>query len=227
MVFFSLEYNSLYINYEYNESKENDRYKSTFRRDLYNMIYDHPNMNRSDVSQLILAINTLGENLVGLELGVGRGESFITILNNCNIKKLYGVDSWMPYVDWIKSHPDGKPHDSVTMEQQEIQRFLTYHSIKHSKHRHKAEIIEKDTLEAAKQIPDESLDFVFFDVSMTAEKCYEDVKAYYPKMKKGGLWTGHDSFAKEQIIKPIEKVKKEYNNNNEIVCFNRCFLFRV
>ena len=37
----------------------------------------------SDVSDLILAINTLGDDLVGLELGVARGSSLINILNNC------------------------------------------------------------------------------------------------------------------------------------------------
>ncbi len=42
----------------------------------------------SDVSNLILAINTLGSNLVGLELGVGNGESFITMLNHCKCKKI-------------------------------------------------------------------------------------------------------------------------------------------
>jgi len=185
------------------------------------------NINKSDVSQLILAINTLGENLVGLELGVFKGESFITMLNNCSIKKLYGVDSWKPYADFIKTFPDGKPAYGVTMEAQEINRFLTYHSIKHSKHKNKTEIIEKDSLEAVKQIPDESLDFIFFDAMMTEKQSYEEAKAYYPKIKKGGLFTGHDSFAEEQVIKPIEKVKKEYNNNSKTIIFNNCFLFRV
>ena len=181
----------------------------------------------TDVSDLIIAINTLGEDLVGLELGVLKGESFLTMLNYCNIKKLYGVDSWRPYADFLKDIPDGKPAYGVTIQEQEINRFITYHSIKYCKNRDKAEIIEKDSMEAVKQIPDNSLDFIFFDAMMTEKQSYEEAKAYYPKIKKGGFFTGHDANAKEQVIKPIEKVKKEYNNNNKLIIFNNCFLFKI
>jgi hypothetical protein len=184
-------------------------------------------VNRSDVSNLILAINTLGDNLVGLELGVLKGESLITILNNCSIKKLYGVDSWLPYTDFLKHIPDGKPAGGATIEEQDINRFLTYHAIKYSKQKHKVEIIEKDSLEAVKQIPDNSLDFIFFDAMMTEKQSYEEAKVYYPKIKKGGLFTGHDANCTQQVIEPIEKVKKEYGNDNKIVIFNGCFFFKV
>jgi len=44
---------------------------------------------KADIHPLILAINTMGKNLIGLELGVYRAESFMTILHNCNnVKKL-------------------------------------------------------------------------------------------------------------------------------------------
>jgi len=181
----------------------------------------------SDVSDLIIAINTLGEDLVGLELGVLRGESFLTMLNYCNIKKLYGVDSWRPYTDFIKYIPDGKPAGSFTLEQQEIHKFLTYHSIKYCKHRDKAEIIEKDSMEAVKQIPDNSLDFIFFDAMLTEKQCYEEAKAYYPKIKKGGFFTGHDAKCIEQVIKPVERVKNEYGNENRIIIYRDCFLFKI
>jgi|TARA_E500000318_G_C3484447_1_gene181780 hypothetical protein len=181
----------------------------------------------SDVSDLILAINTLGDDLVGLELGVARGSSLINILNNCNIKKLYGVDNWKPFADFLKQVPDGKPAYSITMETQEINKFLTYHTVKYSNQADKVEIIEKDSLEAVKEIPDKSLDFIFFDAMMTEKQSYEEAKAYYPKIKDGGLFTGHDASCREQVIKPIEKVKKEYNNTNKIIIYNDCFLFRV
>ena len=99
----------------------------------------------SDVSDLILAINTLGDDLVGLELGVARGASLINILNNCSIKKLYGVDNWKPFADFLKRVPDGKPAYGITMETQEINRFLTYHTVKYSNQADKVKIIEKVT----------------------------------------------------------------------------------
>ncbi len=123
--------------------------------------------------------------------------------------------------------PDGKPAYSVLMEQQEINKFMAFHSIKYSGKKDKAEIIEKDSMEAVKQIPDKSLDFIFFDATMSKKQSYEEAKAYYPKIKKGGFFTGHDADATEQVIKPIEKVKKEYNNDNKTIIFNNCFLFKI
>jgi len=53
--------------------------------------YDFTNA-QFDVKSLIHAINLHGENLIGLELGILRAESFCTLLQNCpNIKKLYGT----------------------------------------------------------------------------------------------------------------------------------------
>ena len=143
------------------------------------------------------------------------------------MKKLYGVDFWRPYADFLKLNPDGKPAYGVTMEQQEINKFFAYHSIKYSKQKEKVEIIEKDSLEAVKQIPDNSLDFIFFDAMLTEKQSYEEAKAYYPKIKKGGFFTGHDAHCTEQVIKPIEKVKKEYGNENKIIIYRSCFLFKV
>ena len=193
------------------------------------MNLSHYNCIESDISPLILAINTIGNNLIGLELGVGGGDSFLTILHNCNnVKKLYGVDNWKPYHDFLKSEPDGKPANFVNEQQSELNRFLTFWHLKYGTNKsHDFEIIEKDSLIAAKDIPDSSLDFIFFDAMMTEEQTYAEALAYYPKIKKGRYFLGHDSSAIEQVIKPIERVKQKFNNSNEIVCYGNCFLFMV
>ena len=55
-----------------------------------------------DVRSLLLAIDLLGPDTVGVEVGLFRAESFCTILQGCqNVKTLYGVDPWVPYVDRI------------------------------------------------------------------------------------------------------------------------------
>ena len=42
-----------------------------------------PNAINSDIKSLINTIGLLGEDLVGIELGVGEAESFMTLLHNC------------------------------------------------------------------------------------------------------------------------------------------------
>ena len=67
-----------------------------------NHLTAYRDVTETDISPLISAINIMGKNLTGLELGVFRAESFLTILHNCNnVKKLIGVDNWKPYEDFI------------------------------------------------------------------------------------------------------------------------------
>ena len=100
-----------------------------------------------DVKSLIHLFNLQGKDLIGLELGVLRAESFCSILQNCpNVKTLYGVDSWKPYTDIL-----GEPY-SMTEQQQEMHKFTAQHLIKYSGLKDKAVIIEKDSVEASKEI---------------------------------------------------------------------------
>ena len=189
---------------------------------------NYKDFNKSDVSPLILSINMMGENLVGLELGVFRGESFMTILHNCdNVKKLIGIDHWKPYTDFIKTNPDGKPAMHIDAFQAELNKNVTLLLCKHNTPKGKqVSIIEKDSLEAVKEIEDESLDFIFFDAMLTEQQTFNEAMAYYPKIKKGGYFTGHDSQCIEQVMKPILKVKKHFGNIEKIISYADCFLFK-
>ena len=69
---------------------------------LINDSYDFVNNLHASVRALIPLIATHGENLVGAEIGVWKGDSFLTLLQNCpNIKTLHGVDFYEPYDDYI------------------------------------------------------------------------------------------------------------------------------
>ena len=105
--------------------------------------------------------------------------------------------------------------------------MLALHNIKYSGSKHKAIIIEGDTLNVVKKFKDKSLDFIFFDSTLSEEQTYEEAMAYYPKIKKGGLFLGHDAEAQIQIIEPLKKVLKHYNCKNKIFIYNNCFLIKI
>lgn len=52
--------------------------------------------------------------------------------------------------------------------------------------------IRKASLEAVNDFEDNSLDFVFIDASHEYLDVKEDLKAWWPKVKKDGVFAGHD-----------------------------------
>lgn len=48
------------------------------------------------------------------------------------------------------------------------------------------------SVDAAARVPDGSLDYVYIDANHAYEYVYQDINAWYPKVKKGGWLCGHD-----------------------------------
>jgi hypothetical protein len=58
--------------------------------------------------------------------------------------------------------------------------------------RDRCEILRMTSLEASKKFDDLSLDFAFIDGDHSYEGCSLDISLWYPKLKVGGLLSGHD-----------------------------------
>lgn len=56
----------------------------------------------------------------------------------------------------------------------------------------KASIIKSRSVEATWMFPDASLDLVYIDAAHDYANVTADVKAWWPKVKKGGILSGHD-----------------------------------
>lgn len=56
----------------------------------------------------------------------------------------------------------------------------------------RAAIIKARSVEASKQFENESLDLVYIDAAHDFESVCADIKAWYPKVKSGGILAGHD-----------------------------------
>lgn len=105
---------------------------------------------------------------VGVEIGVDCADTTIYLLKKCsNLRKLYAVD---PYFK-----RDGR-----------------YKTVKKQLSNYpNCELMRKTSDEAACNIPDE-IDFVFIDGDHSHMAVLSDLKNYVPKIKSGGLLTGHD-----------------------------------
>ena len=179
-----------------------------------------------DARSIVHLINSHGNELVGLELGVYMGVSFMGLLNNCpNIKTLYGVDSWQPFSDYIRPTYDPKnPTMILTEEDIEIAKFTTYVKINHSEHKDKAIILEKDSNDALNDIPDNYLDFIFLDAHLTSEQIINDLEVWYPKVKKGGIYAGHD-WSCNMVQDAVFNFRKTNNITSLLSTFDDTFVW--
>ena len=151
--------------------------------DTYDFTGTYPD-NRS----ILLTVAAHGENLRGVELGLYQAASFCTMLQVCtNVDELIGVDKWEPYEDRISG-------GSMVRDQKQIEfiRNTAINYIMWSGCADRATILEMDTVEAAAEYDDESMDFVFFDAHLSQQQLEDEMTAWYPKIKQGGLVIGHD-----------------------------------
>ena len=129
-----------------------------------------------------------GENLIGAEIGVYKGEHAESLLENLSIKRLYLIDSYEDYTDYkdAKRHY-GYDQDILEDAEKEAKERLEEKFYFHIKW------IREKSINALKDIPDK-LDFVYIDGNHEYEFVREDIKNYYPKIKKGGILGGHDFY---------------------------------
>lgn len=66
--------------------------------------------------------------------------------------------------------------------------------------------LQMDSVEAAKQFADASVDFVFIDGGHTKEQVLADISAWRPKVKPGGILAGHDADWPEVLAAVLSSV---------------------
>lgn len=128
-----------------------------------------------------------GTSLVGVEIGVYKGEHAESLLNRADIKKLYLVDPYELY----REYGEGRQHygvdrDPLVTAKAEAMRRLAPHSAK-------IEWIFQLSAAAVEQIPND-VDFVYVDGNHEESFVRADIAAYYPKIRSGGVIGGHDYY---------------------------------
>lgn len=150
--------------------------------------------------------------LIGAEVGVFQGQHTQSILNTLNMETLYLIDIWDFFCKWKENHTaprwlPGKKGEKVGGEEmyREIcQRFGN---------RKDTTIIRAPSLTAAMwfAIFKEELDFVYIDAEHSHKAVLDDLRAWYPLIKKGGILAGHD-YTNIPVVKTgVDEFTKEMN----------------
>lgn len=148
--------------------------------------------------------------LVGCEVGVWRGETSEFLLRQFPLDlHLCMVDSWEVEGNQVRAKDqetmnNGKQIATTRTEFAENQR-----TIKHMR-----------SIDAAKDFRDGCFDFVFIDANHVYEYVKEDIEAWWPKVRTGGILLGHDYNGVLERRKSVWGVKRavdEFANKNDLL----------
>lgn len=146
-------------------------------------------------------------NGIGVELGVAEGKFSEKLLSKSKLSLLYSIDRYAG----DRGHDDAQYYQA---------------SERLSKFGNRSKILRMSFDEAAKLFSDEYFDFIYIDgYAHTAQEEGKTLSDWYPKLKKGGIFSGDDyskkwTKNKEQIDKFIlEKglnfhVIKDWNSHH-------------
>jgi uncharacterized Rossmann fold enzyme len=143
-------------------------------------------MKPRDVDERWIKLSTWLEGMKsprGAEIGVFAGELSCRLLQNPDLT-LYMVDSW--------KQGDGGDDFHANLSQLQQDYYLGATKAATAFAGDRARILIRDSVEAAREMEDGSLDFVFIDANHTYEACKADVLAWLPKVKPTGFISGHD-----------------------------------
>lgn len=144
------------------------------------------------------------EDLICIEIGVYRGRNALNIFENLNVKKLFLID---PYENYIESTSKENP-----------QRIIEDYMLNEAKLRlfdfkDEIQFMKVSSKGAVKHFKNNSIDFIYIDGNHGYKFVKEDIKLYYPKLKKGGILAG-DDINLEDVFQAVS----EFCVNNNLKC---------
>lgn len=179
----------------------------------YDFIRNGENKTKS-MFPFVHTLQLMGKDLIGLEVGVYRGNNFAFVLQQCqNIKKYYAVDSYQPYEDQFEritaTNRITTEHDQIRNRKKFIERVRSTGS------KNKAVLIQEDTSVAVDYFEDFSLDFIWIDSYLCEKDVYTELRRWYNKVKIGGLFAGHD-YAYARVKKQVDDFHKQCGTQSNL-----------
>jgi Methyltransferase domain len=136
--------------------------------------------------------DVLGFKGSAVELGVKQGGFAEEVLTAWpGVSNYYLVDPWVHQADYadIANVPDSQHNEFMAEALARTARFGT-----------KVHTVRKFSFDAAADFADCSLDFVYVDAVHDYEGALRDILDWWPKLKPGGILSGHDYFDQIHVV---------------------------
>lgn len=143
----------------------------------------------SDRSSLFVEIGTwLGKSaaFMGVEIVNSKKDIYFYVVDNWSgspgeAKEIKGLTAMMSWMKDTNTNADGA-FDTFNRNIAPVKEALKGHF----------NIVRKESSEASTLFKDESIDFLFLDGDHSYEAVIRDIDIWLPKVKKGGVFAGHD-----------------------------------
>lgn len=129
----------------------------------------------------------------GIEIGVRRAGNLSNLAKNPKFKQgiLYGLDCWTEDPERPEINDVGFSQRDLDMQYYEcVAKFSSNPFVK---------IVRNFSYEGSLEYPDGFFDFIYIDAAHDYDSVVEDLKCWWPKLKDGGVFSGHDYFPDERI----------------------------
>jgi hypothetical protein len=134
---------------------------------------------RKEFPQLI---NEMGLKGNAIEIGVFQGDFADILIKSTAFRHFYLLDAWknLPNYD-DRANTSDQQHESRYQFVQN--RFAAHENV---------EIVRGLSNELHDEFPNEYFDFIYIDANHSFQGCSSDLQDWWPKLKVGGLFAGHD-----------------------------------
>lgn len=143
------------------------------------------------ITKRIELVKLLPPNSVVAEIGVAEG-SFSKELLDAGVERLFMVDAWthLPSVTGDGNFPQEWHDKNYNCAFNKVQPYGW-----------RAKLLRGLSVEMANNVPDDSLDMLYLDAGHFYQAVSDDLTAWYPKVKSGGIVAGHDYLCKDYQVK--------------------------
>ena len=145
----------------------------------------HPEQTGIRPSFVFFKESVNGNPVIGVEIGVDRGFNSAMMLTQLPTLTLYCVD---PY-ERMYTHINGT--DELTRENVIARRNFSIDLLSMFGEE-RCKRVFKHSVEAAKDFQDNYFDYIYIDADHHYQPIKADLDAWYPKLKVGGVFGGHD-----------------------------------
>lgn len=153
-------------------------------------------------------------NMKCVEIGVGAGDNAENMLANLLDSKFWFVDSYdVKNSTFQFNDGSGQPKEFSASERLEFIERVQNRLSRYNETGRLSLLVE-DSSVAAEKFPDEYFDYVYIDAQHEYDNVLKDIKAWLPKVKKGGFLAGHD-YGLPGVMKAINECFDFVDHQNE------------